>query len=38
MFYVWLALALFVGAILGFMLCAVCTVASDADDRMENQL
>lgn len=37
MLYVWLALALSVGAILGFLLCAILTVASDADDRMENR-
>ena len=30
----WIALALSVGTILGFMLCAMLVVASDADDRM----
>ncbi len=30
----WIALALSVGTILGFMLCAILAVASNADDRM----
>ena len=30
----WIALALSVGTILGFMLCSILVVASNADDRM----
>lgn len=30
----WIALALSVGAMFGFMLCSILVVASNADDRM----